>query len=59
VYASAYAWVGSCSIYVNTTCIQSSSVSPAYRSDLARASEGNALKSRVIQKDTPFILPFP
>lgn len=59
VYASAHAWIGSCSINVNTTCIQSSSVSSAYRSDLTPASKDKALKSSAIQKDTPFILPFP
>jgi hypothetical protein len=59
VYASAHARVGSCSINVNTTCIHSSSVSSAYRSDLVPAYEGKTLKSSVIQKDTPFILPFP
>jgi hypothetical protein len=59
VYATAHAWVGSCSINVNTTCIRSSSVSSAYRSDLVPAYEDKTLKSSVIQKDIPFILPFP
>ena len=58
VYAPAHAGVGSCSINVNTTCIQSSSISFAYRSDLLPA-EDKTLKSSAIQKDTPFILPFP
>ncbi|MBV9176486.1 MAG: hypothetical protein JO327_02675 [Nitrososphaeraceae archaeon] len=59
VYTFAHAWVGSCTINVNSTCIQPGCVSSAYRSDLDPVSEDKVLKSSVIQKDTPFILPFP
>lgn len=59
VYTSAYAWVDSCIVNANSTCIQSSSVSSAYKSGLDPVSQGKASKSSIIQKDTPFILPFP
>jgi len=59
VYISAHAWVDSCIVNANSTCIQSSGVSSAYRSDPDPISQGEAPRSTVIQKDMPFILPFP
>lgn len=59
LYTSAHAWVDSCIVNANPTCIQSSGISSAYKSDLDPVSQGEASKSSVIQKDTPFILPFP